>query len=155
MISSKARSQDVLTPLVSPRNSNVGEVFVCGTGDCGQLGLGDEISEKLRPAVLSFFDSLEIIDVVAGGLHSLVLSKSGEVYSWGCNDDGALGRHVAKNTDEEMRPAKVEGLEGHHIVRIAAGDSISIALSNMGQVFAWGTFRVCRYFFFALCLILF
>jgi alpha-tubulin suppressor-like RCC1 family protein len=32
-----------------------GEVFVVGSGDCGQLGLGPELFEKPRPGKLSFF----------------------------------------------------------------------------------------------------
>ena len=32
------------------------------------------------------------------GMHTLVLSKSGEVFSWGCNDDGAWEREG----DEEV-----------------------------------------------------
>ena len=30
-----------------------GEVFVFGDGDCGQLGLGEEVTERLRPFPLS------------------------------------------------------------------------------------------------------
>ena len=30
-----------------------GEVFVFGDGDCGQLGLGEEVTERLRPFPVS------------------------------------------------------------------------------------------------------
>ena len=30
--------------------------------------------------------------VVCGGMHTVVLTPEGIPYSWGCNDDGALGR---------------------------------------------------------------
>lgn len=30
-----------------------GDVFVFGDGDCGQLGLGEEVTERLRPFPLS------------------------------------------------------------------------------------------------------
>ncbi len=32
-----------------PRVQLPGEVFVFGDGDCGQLGLGEDITERLRP----------------------------------------------------------------------------------------------------------
>ena len=64
------------------------------------------------------------------------------MYSWGCNDDGALGRKTRKHTEDEMVPGAVEGLEEIKVVRIAAGDSVSVALSESGNVYAWGTFRV-------------
>lgn len=30
--------------------------------------------------------------LMCGGMHSVVLTPAGQVYTWGCNDDGALGR---------------------------------------------------------------
>ena len=30
--------------------------------------------------------------LVAGGLHTVVLDKDGQVWTFGCNDDGSLGR---------------------------------------------------------------
>ena len=37
--------------------------------------------------------------VAAGGMHSLCLTTDGKVWSFGCNDEGALGRPI--NEDEE------------------------------------------------------
>jgi regulator of chromosome condensation len=59
--------------------SDIGQVFVVGSGDCGQLGLGPDIFEKEKPAKLSYFDDLKIVDVVAGGLHTIALSATGKV----------------------------------------------------------------------------
>ena len=61
------------------RYTEPGLVFVVGSGDCAQLGLGPDIFEKERPGKIAFFDELEIVWVVAGGLHTLALSKSGKV----------------------------------------------------------------------------
>jgi regulator of chromosome condensation len=108
----------------------VGDVFVVGSGDCAQLGLGPDIFEKERPAKLSYFDELEIVAIFAGGLHTLVLSKAGKLYSWGCNDQKALGR-----SGEETEPGPVEELDHVYIVDAACGDSISVALSNTGKYF--------------------
>jgi regulator of chromosome condensation len=57
----------------------IGQVFVVGSGDCGQLGLGTDVFEKERPGKLAYFDELEIVQVFAGGLHTLALSKKGKV----------------------------------------------------------------------------
>ena len=112
-------------------------MFVIGSGDCGQLGLGEEVLERSRPGKIAYFDDLNIVQVACGGLHNLALSQSGKVYSWGCNDQKALGREGA-----EMSPGPVEGLKNAFIVKVAAGDSVSVALTDKGRVFAWGTFRV-------------
>lgn len=37
----------------SPAPQVAGEVFVFGDGDCGQLGLGEEVTERLRPFPVS------------------------------------------------------------------------------------------------------
>lgn len=59
--------------------------------------------------------------------------------TFGCNDEGALGRDTS-NEGSEMEPGKVV-LEGH-VVQITAGDSHTAALLSDGKVYAWGSFRV-------------
>jgi regulator of chromosome condensation len=61
------------------KNTQIGQVFVVGSGDCAQLGLGPDVFEKAKFAKLSFFDELEVVDVVAGGLHNMALCKNGKV----------------------------------------------------------------------------
>lgn len=121
---------------ILPKKS--GNLLVCGQNDVGQLGLNpDDVLEKTRPALVAAVG--DVVEVKAGGMHSLCLTKSGEIWSFGCNDEGALGR----NTEEEgseTKPAKVE-LEGK-VVKISAGDSHSACLLDDGRVFAWGSFRV-------------
>lgn len=115
-----------------------GNLLVCGQNDVGQLGLNpDDVLEKTRPALVSAV--ADVVEVKAGGMHSLCLTSSGEIWSFGCNDEGALGR----NTEEEgseTKPTKIE-LEGK-VVKISAGDSHSACLLQDGRVFAWGSFRV-------------
>lgn len=114
------------------------EVLVFGSGDCGQLGLGDETWEASKPIANPFFSDKNIVQVAAGGLHSLALGADGRVWSWGCNDEKALG-HLAP----EFTVGQVEGLPAD-IIQIACGDSISAALAKDGSVWTWGTFRDSR-----------
>lgn len=115
-----------------------GDVFVVGSGDCGQLGLGQDVLEKERPALLSVLQDLDIVSVKAGGLHNAVLTRQGKVYSWGCNDQCALGR-----VGEETEPGPVVGggLDAETVVSLACGDSVTAALTAQGRVYTWGTFR--------------
>lgn len=48
------------------------------------------------------------------------------------------------NEDLESYPFVVETLEqeGFRAVQVAAGDSISVAISEKGELRAWGSFRV-------------
>lgn len=59
--------------------------------------------------------------------------------TFGCNDEGGLGR-LTSDDDPESEPGPVDLPE--KIVMVSAGDSHSAALSVSGQVYLWGTFRV-------------
>lgn len=87
---------------------------------------------------------LQVVDICAGGMHTVCLTSDGTVFTFGCDDEGALGRQA---TDETcFTPDKVQ-LEAP-AVQISAGDSHSAALLEDGRVFAWGSFRVSLFFFF-------
>jgi regulator of chromosome condensation len=144
------------------------EVFACGTGEYGELGLGPQPNAKIvkRPRLNSILatDSVGIVAIAYGGMHGVALSHDGKVYTWGVNDLGALGR-VTKAKDERLKdadadssdsddeedvplnedestPKIVEFPEGTVITRIAAGDSVTVAVTDTGFVYGWGTFRV-------------
>ncbi|XP_071515254.1 regulator of chromosome condensation-like isoform X1 [Panulirus ornatus] len=113
-----------------------GVVLTVGMGDIGQLGLGPDVEEKTRPGVVPSLN--DIVAVAAGGLHSLCLDKDGKVYTWGCNDEGSLGRETSN--DEETFTSGSVNIDGR-VVQICAGDCHSAALTDDGQVYAWGCFR--------------
>ena len=66
------------------------------------------------------------------------------MYSWGCNDEGALGRHATQKDGDEWLAKEVDLPSGMHVTMISAGDSHSTALTTLGTVYAWGTYRVSR-----------
>lgn len=114
-----------------------GTVLVIGDGVAGQLGLGTEITEKPRPAEVP--NLTKIIDVQAGGMHTVCLTSDFKVVTFGCNDEGALGRNTSDEEGSETLPGEVE-LPGK-IVQICAGDSHTAALLDTGRLYVWGTFR--------------
>lgn len=56
-----------------------GQVFVFGNGDVGQLGLGDEMLERKRPMPLKTLENENVVDIVAGGIHTIAVTKEGKV----------------------------------------------------------------------------
>lgn len=74
------RRQTVVNQVVKAPNA-VGKVFVFGTGDTGQLGLGEDMLERKRPMPLKVLDNEDIVDVVSGGMHSIAITKDGKVSS--------------------------------------------------------------------------
>lgn len=113
-----------------------GQVLVLGQGDVGQLGQGEDVIERKKPALVPLPE--KIVQVIAGGMHTVCLSDTGNVYTFGCNDEGALGRDTTGETTE-MVPGKV--LLEERVVQVSAGDSHTAALTDDGTVYIWGAFR--------------
>ncbi|KAK3089922.1 hypothetical protein FSP39_007654 [Pinctada imbricata] len=132
-----SRKKQKITHSSHPDLTEHGLVLTCGEGDVGQLGLGEEIFERSRPAKVDVAGE-DIVSVVAGGMHTVCLTNKGEIYTFGCNDEGALGRDTSKE-GSETEPAKVD-FHGRGI-QVSAGDSHSAVLTEEGKVYAWGNFR--------------
>ena len=156
---SSAHRRTSTAPTVTPQSlsslhrftDRMGEVFTFGSGDMSQLGLGDDetMRERKKPTLIKAFTAggVSVASVSAGSLHNAVITSEGAVWTWGCNDDGAVGR-----SDDEWLPAPVEGPlgtehkadeadEDSDIVQICCGASHTVALSASGLVYAWGTYR--------------
>ncbi|KAJ1674904.1 hypothetical protein EV182_002325, partial [Spiromyces aspiralis] len=118
------------------RAVEVGKVFVFGSGDCGQLGLTDDVLERKHPFPVATLSDANIVDIASGGMHNMAITSEGRLWSWGCNDQRALGR-----SGEEFEPHPVEGMDEVEIVKVACSDSATIAVSKDGYVYACGTFR--------------
>ncbi|XP_067139525.1 regulator of chromosome condensation-like [Centruroides vittatus] len=136
-VSSKKKKYDLLQ--VIPAKQVVSDILVCGENAFGQIGFDpDDISEVVRPKLLS--TDHNVVDIAAGAMHNIFLTDKGEVYTFGLNDEGQLGRTT---NDEEAstlyKPGKVDIPE--KVVHITAGEMHSAALTENGKVFIWGTFR--------------
>ena len=77
----------------SSNEAKSGSVLSLGTGDTGQLGLGENILERTKPALVKGVDG-KVMIVAAGGMHTICLTTDGVVWSFGCNDEGGLGRAI-------------------------------------------------------------
>lgn len=107
-----------------------GEVLTFGSGDCGQLAHGTEEYEDMEvpfPRIVYSLRDKKVCGIACGGIHNAVYTEAGQVYTWGCGDDGPLGR-----PGPEGMPALVEGLANETIIAVACGDSQTIAVSTKG-----------------------
>ena len=81
-------------------------------------------------------------------MHSVAMRKDGRPFTFGCSDDGALGRLLDEKQDTELQassPGEVTGFfsadginEDGTIIDIAAGDSFTVFLTIRGNVYMTG-----------------
>ncbi|KXT12650.1 hypothetical protein AC579_4497 [Pseudocercospora musae] len=148
-------------------------VYVFGEGTAGELGLGtakncvDVKRPRLNPNLSA--KDVGVVQIEAGGMHVIALTKDNKILTWGVNDQGTLGRDTTwdgglKDMDDnasdsdsesgddnglnpkESTPGEVDWsqtalAEGTRFVEVAAGDSTSFVLTDDGKVYGWGTFR--------------
>ncbi len=124
-----------------------GRVWSWGNNDFGQLGLGyhGAGTDVLSPQILPPFSS-PVIALAAGNRHALILTEDGQVFAWGDNRQGQIGRGdaiaSANGGDGESgqtivsSPYAVPGLATAFC--IAAAASHSMAMTADGQLFGWG-----------------
>lgn len=145
-------------------------VFVCGEGSSGELGLGTakNVIDVKRPRLnqLLAADKVGVVQIAVGGMHCVALTQDNQILTWGVNDQGALGRSTAwegglkdvdadsdSDSDDEdsgLNPNEATPTaiptdafpKGTVFARVAAADSASFVLTDDGLVYGWGTFRV-------------
>ena len=111
-----------------------GAVWSWGGGGGGQLGHGDG-GIQLQPKKMEALAGRRVVAVSAGLHHSLALTSSGAVWSWGYGGDGRLGHGDAQ---DQLLPKKVEAFAGQRVVAVSAGAYHSLALAADGSVWSWG-----------------
>ena len=67
-----------------------GQMYSWGQNNCGQLGLGEQTPEIVRKPVLNTHIH-NVVKLSAGHEHSLALTKTQELYSWGFGPFTGLG----------------------------------------------------------------
>lgn len=148
-------------------------VYVFGDGSSGgELGLGSAKGQsevrrpRLNPNLAA--DTVGVVQVACGGMHSACLTRDNKIMTWGVNDQGALGRDTtwegglrdvteddATENDSdsaegelnphEATPGYVDMSEFDEVpvfTQVACTDSATFAITQEGDVCGWGTFRV-------------
>lgn len=111
-----------------------GEVFVCGQNHRGQLGLG-HTSDILTLQLCSSLNQ-RVTNVACGWDFSLFLTDCGKLLACGSNAFGQLG--VGQTVKHSADPLVIESLK-EPVVSVAAGLRHSLAVTDAGCVYQWGT----------------
>ncbi|CAL5057326.1 unnamed protein product [Urochloa decumbens] len=73
--------------------------------------------------------------VIAGPGHSIVITTSGDVYSFGANCSGQLG---LGDSEDRFKPCLIRSLQGIRITQAAAGSRRTMLVTDTGSVYAFG-----------------
>jgi alpha-tubulin suppressor-like RCC1 family protein len=127
--------------------TSTGQVYAWGVDWDGQLGdgtVGDPLDNPIPINITSSFAGVNghITQLSTNYSHSLALTSTGQVYTWGGDWDGQLGDGTTSNPYENPTPINITGnftgLDGQTIQLVAAGQDHSLALTSTGQVYTWG-----------------
>lgn len=120
------------------------DVFMWGEGvEEGVLGGGgaDRYDSHragggaLLPRLLKSTDTLEVRKIFCGKQYASLVTKQGEVFTWGEEHGGRLGH---KTNLDVPHPKLVDSLVGAHVASVACGASHACALTSSGEVYEWG-----------------
>nr|CAG8487732.1 5456_t:CDS:10 [Entrophospora candida] len=122
-----------------------GEVYSWGDGRYGQLGHGDFRSLN-KPKVIEFFQGLKVTQIACGGLHSAVITDSGDLYTFGWNNLGRLG--VKSNTTNTSIPCLIEfnnddadydeEEEEINVLKVACGSAHTVVITDDNKLWTCG-----------------
>ncbi|MCI4376097.1 hypothetical protein PGIGA_G00184210 [Pangasianodon gigas] len=120
-----------------PLHLEGGEVFSWGQNKYGQLGLGKSVDLQPEPALVRFLVGVPVIQISAGGAHTLALALSAQVFCCGANSVGQLG---LKRTDVKGRFAvcAVPALRNLGVSSISCGAAHTAVLTKAGEVYTFG-----------------
>ncbi|XP_071362163.1 probable E3 ubiquitin-protein ligase HERC3 [Trachinotus anak] len=104
-----------------------GAVFTFGSGQYGQLG-HNSFRDELRPRLVAELLGAKVTKIACGRNHTLVLTDSKKVYSFGCREQGQLG-HGDESHPSVPLPVQLpqESGDGPKTRNIFAGENCSFA----------------------------
>ncbi|WOK99091.1 PH, RCC1 and FYVE domains-containing protein 1 [Canna indica] len=128
----------------------LGDVFIWGegTGDGilggGSVRVGFSSGTKMDSFLPKALESTAILDmqnVSCGRKHAALVTKQGEVYTWGEESGGMLGHGVDADVPQ---PKLVDTLVNMNVEFVACGEHHSCAVTLSGELYTWGN-GTCNY----------
>ncbi|KAL0480416.1 E3 ubiquitin-protein ligase HERC [Acrasis kona] len=128
-----------------------GRVFTWGRGLNGALGHGSE-DDLFVPKQVTAIEEENIVSVSCGSSHMAAINHLGELFTWGNNYLGPLGRILGRSKDKDLSPQLVElvqigpvvseenlkGSDEFEFVQVECLRYNTVALTNQGQLYSCG-----------------
>ena len=124
----------------------LGDVYIWGEVICDNLvkvGLGADKNanylttraDLLLPKPLESNVVLDVHHISCGVRHAALVTRQGEVFTWGEESGGRLGHGVGKDV---ILPRLVESLAFTSVDFVACGEFHTCAVTMAGEIFTWG-----------------
>lgn len=91
--------------------------------------------ESAVPVLVNNTHSLDVIRTACGPCHAALITRSGEIYTWGYGKLGALGHSSQFSCST---PKLVSKLTRHGLRAIACNDNTTAAIDRTGRLYTWG-----------------
>ncbi|PHH66038.1 hypothetical protein CDD81_563 [Ophiocordyceps australis] len=117
--------------------TNKGYVYGWGTmrSNEGVAGFLPDVMIQPRPMLVP--SVRQVTKILAGNNHVVALTIKGTVYTWGCGEQGQLGRRILTRLKAQcLVPFE---LRLRDIANIGVGANHSFAISHTGDVYGWGS----------------
>ncbi|RZC59932.1 hypothetical protein C5167_021690 [Papaver somniferum] len=112
-----------------------GEVYSDGNLNEGSVTSFPSKNDVLLPKPLESTVVLDVHQISSGSRHAALVTRQGEVFSWGEQFGGWLGHGIDKDCS---CPRLVEFLAVNNVEYIACGEYHTCAISTAGDLFTWG-----------------
>ncbi|KAF7140911.1 hypothetical protein RHSIM_Rhsim06G0182900 [Rhododendron simsii] len=123
------------------RRSKHTVVMSFGDGSQGALGLATSAvgmgGDAYEPTPVPGLPS-DVSNISAGHYHSLAVTSQGDVWAWGRNIEGQLGRGLLAPRESWNEPKRVKGLDQVRVRAAFASGVISTAIGDDGSLWVWG-----------------
>ncbi|KAK8879467.1 BTB/POZ domain-containing protein [Apiospora arundinis] len=121
----------------------ISNLYVCGVGRGGRLGLGDENTRFHFTPVQGPLLDKQVTSVALGQNHTLAITTGGELWTWGLNTFSQLGYVLPPplKADEEpmsTSPRQVFGPLKKEVVLGIAASSIHSVAHTGSSLYCWG-----------------
>ncbi|XP_048559159.1 PH, RCC1 and FYVE domains-containing protein 1-like isoform X1 [Triticum urartu] len=120
-------------PRAACRLDSLKDVFLWG--DVVGSALDSEDIPKALPRLVGSTKMLDVQSIACGENHAAIITKQGEVFSWGKESGRKLGHKV---NDSAQCPKMVESLASVHVKAVAFGSKHTCAVTVSGELFEWG-----------------
>ncbi|KAF2291847.1 hypothetical protein GH714_035837 [Hevea brasiliensis] len=91
--------------------------------------------DSLLPKASESTVVLDVQNIACGGRHAALVTKQGEIFSWGEESGGRLGHGVDSDV---LHPKLIEALSNINIEFVACGEYHTCAVTLSGDLYTWG-----------------